>query len=172
MKLVGLTGKKRSGKDAIFKILDQPKVARAAFADNLKREIAHITGLPVWQVEEEKESLRLLLQAWGADFRRKFFGEDYWIKAMDADLQNLEAGYDFQTIIITDVRFPNEADYIKGQGGTIVRVVRGTDSTDQHSSETAMDIYPVDYTINNCGTLDDLAVETNKIWEEINGVRR
>ena len=171
MKLIGLTGKKRSGKDAVFKILDRPKVARAAFADNLKREVAHITGFPVWQVEEEKESLRLLLQAWGADFRRKFFGEDYWIKAMDADLQNLELE-GFETAIITDVRYPNEADYIKGQGGTVVRVVRGTDSTDQHSSETAMDKYPVDFTINNCGTLGDLAVETNRVWEEINGVRR
>ena len=169
MKLIGLTGKKRAAKTLFLKYwIDQ--VARAAFADN-PREIAHITGFPVWQVEEEKESLRLLLQAWGADFRRKFFGEDYWIQAMDADLQNLELE-GFETAIITDVRYPNEADYIKGQGGTVVRVVRGTDSTDHHSSETAMDDYAVDFTINNCGTLKDLAVETNKIWEEINGVRR
>ena len=87
-----------------------------------------------------------------------------------ADIQTARLPH--HTAIITDVRYPNEADYIKGQGGTVVRVVRGTDSTDQHSSETAMDDYPVDFTINNCGTLKDLAVETNRIWEEINGVRR
>ena len=59
----------------------------------------------------------------------------------------------------------DRADYIKGQGGTVIRVVRETNSTDQHSSETAMDDYPVDYIIDNCGTLGDLAVEADKIWE-------
>jgi len=166
MKLIGLTGKKRSGKDAVFNTLDSPGVMRAAFGDNLKREISHITGFPVWRVEKEKESLRLLLQAWGAEFRRKFCGADYWIKAMNADLQSLkQAGA--KTVIITDVRFPNEADFIKGRGGTVVRVARNHDTTDQHSSETAMDKYPGDYTLNNDGTLDDLRAATLKMTKDL-----
>lgn len=167
MGIVGLTGKKRSGKDTVFQLMETPGTVRAAFADNLKREIAKITGLSVAEVEHNKESLRLLLQAWGADFRRQFYGEDYWVKAMEADLFKLEVAGN-QWTIITDVRFPNEAQFLKDVGGTIVRVQRDTDTIDSHSSETAMDEYEVDYTINNNGTLDDLKNEVEKLRQWLN----
>ena len=72
----------------------------------------------------------------------------------------------FENSIITDVRFLNEANAIKERGGILIKIERdnGTEST--HISETALDSYDIDtfdYTINNNGTLEDLAKKVNAI---------
>ena len=71
--------------------------------------------------------------------------------------------------IITDVRFPNEAQAIKDRGGIVIRVKRPLDrlgnsklpklkhtSVTQHPSETALDDYDFDYVIENEGSIDEL----------------
>jgi len=66
--------------------------------------------------------------------------------------------------IITDVRFPNEAEAIKKRDGILIRIDRNYVSTERlnriqqrHSSETALDDYDgFDNTIFNNGTLEDL----------------
>jgi hypothetical protein len=68
--------------------------------------------------------------------------------------------------IVTDVRFPNEADAIKARGGLLVRVTRkGHEFTGKHPSEIALDDYDnFNITIENNGTIDDLIKEVqNKI---------
>ena len=63
--------------------------------------------------------------------------------------------------IITDVRFPNEAQAIKEAGGIIVRVTRPTNDDSgeaawkKHESEAFIDEMKVDLDICNCGTLED-----------------
>ena len=60
-------------------------------------------------------------------------------------------------VVLTDVRFPNEAEAIQAAGGRLVRVVRpGQDTSDQHISETALDDLVADVEIQNDGTLDEL----------------
>jgi hypothetical protein len=69
-------------------------------------------------------------------------------------LAGLSAG---DKVVITDVRFPNEADAIKALGGQIWRVKRlGVGAVNGHVSETAMDGYPVDQIFVNNGSIDDL----------------
>ena len=63
--------------------------------------------------------------------------------------------------LITDTRFPNEADAIKERGGIVVRVDRGL-STGDHPSETALDDYEFDYVIPNTGTIEELIEEVVK----------
>jgi len=65
---------------------------------------------------------------------------------------------------VTDVRFPNEADAIRAAGGTIVKVVRpslGT-PTDEHPSETSVDLVREDVLISNDGTLVELRAQVEK----------
>lgn len=75
--------------------------------------------------------------------------------------------------IITDVRFPNEAQAIKDRGGIILRIDRpakvdlGPRRTDwMHSSETALDTWEFDYEIDNDGGVEDL-MEEIKIFLEV-----
>jgi hypothetical protein len=67
---------------------------------------------------------------------------------------------------VTDVRFPNEADAIRAAGGTVVKVVRpslGT-PTDEHPSETSVDLVREDFLIVNDGTLADLHARFVARW--------
>lgn len=66
--------------------------------------------------------------------------------------------------LVTDVRFPNEAQAIKERGGLLVRINRGTPADNQHISETALDDYEgFDIVIDNNGTLDELKEKVKEI---------
>jgi len=92
---------------------------------------------------------------------------------VDYEIPNVE--YDYPNWIITDVRFPNEAQAIKDRGGIVIRVNRfkiitktlpdGTECSfipnplfdgEEHPSETALDDYEFDHVIDNNGSIDEL----------------
>ena len=60
--------------------------------------------------------------------------------------------------IITDVRFPNEADAVKQRKGINIRLQRNSDldNNDTHISESALDFYKFDYVVDNNGTIEEL----------------
>jgi hypothetical protein len=176
-KIIGVSGKKRHGKDTVGNIIlaQRPTAVKIAYADSLKYEVASMIAdycrkqwLRDYDSPEEneafrssfiqttiskmnddtidpttgaavKERYRLILQWWGTEFRRQMFGDDYWRQRLAEKIARLEPD---QLAIITDVRFPDEADQIKELGGILVRVVRpGMPDTGNHSSETALDHY-------------------------------
>lgn len=61
-------------------------------------------------------------------------------------------------VVLTDCRFPNEADAIRDAGGQIIRVNRPEfpDDGDPHPSETALDRNPFDDLVLIDGTIDEL----------------
>jgi hypothetical protein len=86
-----------------------------------------------------------ILQWYGTDVARKN-DPDTWVKAVDSRIKADNPEY----AIVTDVRFQNEADYIKKAGGFLVEVIRhnadGSQYLDKgrdpnHPSETALDEY-------------------------------
>ena len=142
--LIGLVGKKQSGKDTVFehlfhlwnerRIINRPH--RLAFADEVYNEVARNLGIEVSQLKLNKNTspeVRKLLQNHGTEMRAKDLL--YWISKVvplvdDTKLQ-----------IITDCRFMNEADWIIARGGKLVRIRREkTDNhDDKHESEIEMD---------------------------------
>lgn len=100
----------------------------------------------------------------GGTYRlREIIGDDLWVVLMQIRLTNLEADMlngstPDAHIIVTDVRFPNEADLIRDMGGVMVRISRDGDlPVDPHQSETALDDYQgFDVRIHNGGSLDAL----------------
>lgn len=73
--------------------------------------------------------------------------------------------------VISDVRFKNEAEYVKNEcNGVLLKVVRpDKESDDSHASETDMDNFVeglVDYTIINDGSKDELAVKVQDFIDE------
>jgi hypothetical protein len=118
-----------------------------------------------------KPTPRLLLQEIGTNLFRNQLCPNIWI---NSTINNIHPKDD---IIITDVRFPNEAKAIKDKGGILIRIDRVTSPSRDgntfvnmrertHPSELALDDYKGwDYTINNNGTLKELFNNVLKIYE-------
>lgn len=159
MTLIGLSGRKGAGKDTVFRFLQEHhpelRIARVAFADALKEEVANVLGVPVWAIEADKPRFRLVLQWWGTEWRRKQC-PTYWIDRAREKIEDLRSLVD--VVVVTDVRFRNEADLITELGGCVVRVAnsRAEKDPDAHSSEVDMDDYPASAVIPNHGDLLDL----------------
>jgi phosphomevalonate kinase len=147
--LIGLSGKKRSGKNTVAEIfskhLGHDRCTTIGFADKLKQEVAHAFDVDVPYVETNKELFRKTLQSWG-ELRREGWGKDYWInKLHHTILENFDKDY----IFIADVRYRNEMEYIRDNNGLVFRVTRlwrgvPLDDKDAHSSETQLDFETFD----------------------------
>lgn len=79
--------------------------------------------------------------------------------------------------IITDVRFPNEADLVKDKGGYLIKVERpGLETTDvhRHSSETALQDWDSWHStiINDSSNIEDLYTKVDKFLIEGNLCRK
>lgn len=206
--LIGLIGKKRSGKDTFAAALvERHGFERVAFADPLKAtmldldpfvrveadetgplapeitalhwefplqpRLAYLVERVGWERAKEVREVRRLLQAHGVAIR-EHVGADIWVEAAMrrvADVQgpwHLGGTYldgeegpveslEGMPVVVTDVRFPNEADAIEAAGGVLVRIIRpGLTDADQHVSETALDYRPVSWTVWNTGDVADL----------------
>lgn len=170
--LVGLIGKKRSGKDTFAVTLTEHRgFERFAFADPLKAAVYSVNPIVCdgglvkrlrdvvdrhgWEEAKENREVRRLLQEYGVSIREIQPG--FWV---DATMRPALDALGTSRVVVTDVRFPNEVEAIKVAGGSIVRITRpGLVSDDQHVSETALDDYVADHTVVNDGTLIDLAVQ-------------
>jgi hypothetical protein len=97
-------------------------------------------------------SPRWTLQNWGTEYRRKLFGDTYWLDRVDAKISAAAGG----DIVITDVRFPNEIAHVKSLGGSLVRV-RWVELEEQvkdspalkHASQTEIKDYKADFEVFN-----------------------
>lgn len=114
-------------------------------------EIDPDTGLAI------KERYRLLNQFWGTEWRRQIFGPEYWNRELLKNAQRKAFSEGARIVFVPDVRFPNEASFIKENGGTVWKVERpGVDYGSTHASEALVDQIEADAVIVNNGTLDDL----------------
>lgn len=163
MRLIGMTGRKRSGKDTVGAYLRmEHNFAQESFAKPLKEAVRYIYGWghehvdgalkevvdPYWQTTP-----RAVLQYLGTEIGRQL-DENIWVKSLQKRLEAFPAG----SVVITDVRFPNEADVVKALGGEIWRIIRPAlgDRTDLHASEIGMDNYVADREILNTGSIKDI----------------
>lgn len=162
--LIGLTGVAGSGKDTAAMFIKQRyDVKTFAFAEPIKSACKNLFLLSEDQLHsyELKEvidprwnkSPRELFQWFGTDVLRKF-DDNFFLKHMDIRIENNSCKHS----IVTDVRFDNEAKYIKSRGGIVVKIVRPNADTTKHKhvSENGFDDELVDIVIVNDGTLDQL----------------
>jgi hypothetical protein len=163
--LIGVAGKKRSGKDTTAKFLVEDHGFKAmAFAEPLKDAAKTIFGWGEEHVNGELKEVedpfwgfspRWALQHMGTEAMRKNIDDEIWVKATMRKAMPLVAKGG--NIVITDVRFPNEAQAIRDAGGRLWRVERLGLETSDHASETALDDFgPWDMVIDNSGSISDL----------------
>jgi hypothetical protein len=105
-----------------------------------------------WEgLKDRSPDIRGLLQRFGTEIGREMFSEDFWV---DYALNSIPDG---GKAVISDVRYPNEADAIRQLGGKVYRVERdGVFAANEHASEHALDAYKFDGKIQNNGTIQGL----------------
>lgn len=95
-------------------------------------------------------SARLAMQGFGTNFIQNKIDKEMWIKLGDREYNNQKS------LIVTDIRYDHEAQWIKSRGGIVVSILRDTDYIDSHSSEQGISNNLIDVKIDNNGTLDEL----------------
>ena len=183
MELYGFSGKIGSGKNYVSEkifipLLSNKQTLVMALADHFKVDACAKDGLDYDRVFVNKdEESRRILQLRGTEEGRNKYGDDVWIRTLETWMRvYFDRG--IRRVIVTDVRFENEAEWIKKIGGTLVRIVApertharmaqeatspdAYDRIKNHVSETALDMYTkFDHVIQN--DPQDDAVEQVKL---------
>lgn len=114
----------------------------------------------------QHRSPRQILRWWGTEYRRQVCTDKYWLERMQDTIDSLmRTGV--RKIVITDIRFINEAEFVNSLFGQIWRVTRtSADSIKaDHSSESEQDQIRCSMIISNNGTLGQLVNTVNQAYE-------
>lgn len=180
--ILGLLGNAGSGKDTVAKMLIDKGWLRMAFGDKLKQclyaldprvefgpgQTGHLRDLVDahgWDYCKAIPEVRSLLQRFGTEVGRNTLSQGIWINAI---LEKLVSSRKTHNIVVTDVRFANEAQALTMLGGRLVRVVRQKSVQPdaqwrQHISEKEANAIRTDYIVDNNGDLDHLTVEVDRV---------
>ena len=139
---IGLIGLAGSGKDTAALALMHRGWKRVAFADALKNRALHLG----WDGRKDDRG-RQLLCALGMAMRA--YDPQHWIDLARAAMRG-------RPCVFTDVRFANEADFIRAEGGIIVRVIREGLAAGEHESEAGQLAIRSDQSIINDGSIEHL----------------
>lgn len=138
--LIGVVGFIGSGKGTVGDILERYRgFTKDSFARPLKDAVSCMFGWPRDLLEGDTEvsrkwreepdvywsekfgrqfTPREALQLMGTEAGRDVFHKDLWV----ISLLNRAKGKD---VVVTDVRFKNEVEYIQKNGGKVIRIIRG-----------------------------------------------
>jgi len=191
MNIIGVCGKGGSGKDTIADYLVKNYgYHRVAAADAMKEDLCRYLNMDLETLESIKNkelslvdegeynvvdygsfSIRRFLQLYGMDMRYRI-ADTYWLERSIQDKVK-ELGTNGQTnIVVSDVRFEIEYNWIIDNGGRVIYVDGRTGLTkDQsmHVSENFVNTTAKDKctpVIDNSGTLEELY---NQVEEYISG---
>lgn len=163
--LIGLTGAAGSGKTtAALYLARWQDFIHYAFAQPLKAMLAEGLNLSAAQLEgAEKEaplpwlgkSPRELLQTLGSEWGREMVHRELWLRVAQQNLDNLAECYpQAPGIVISDVRYEDEAAFVRERGGVLVHILRPDAAPVRgHTSEAGVAIADNDLTIHNDGDL-------------------
>jgi len=130
--------------------------------------------------ETMRSSPRSLAQKLGTEFGREMIDKDIWLKIAQQKFAKVDQSAQMQGgrivglgMIIPDVRFSNEAQWIRDAGGLLLEVVRpGQDiiSENSHASEAGFDPALIDATITNDGPPSKMVMEARRVLWESSGL--
>lgn len=167
--IIGLTGQARSGKDTIGNYLaNQHGAICTSFAAPIRMFVSELCGYSsLSKLEAHKDeahplfqvSPRYMMQTLGTEWGRNLVDPELWTKIVRRRIEVFKQQNQFEKVpgilAITDIRFENEAELIREQGGTIWHI-RRPDATlaaaSNHSSEAGVAVFPMDTVIANEST--------------------
>ena len=174
--IVGITGKKRSGKDTVAQFLvSEYGYYQYSMAGPLKKALKTLFLWDDWHIEVDKETVdprwgispRQAMQHIGTEWAQYALGDAFprfketsgtklWANRFREVYQGEFAVKNIRDVVISDVRFPHEEEVIRDLGGKILRIHREAESSDAHASETNVDKIQADASITNDGSFEDL----------------
>jgi hypothetical protein len=182
MKIIGIHGPSRSGKDTVCQILmeEYPLIEfeKQGFADALKISAARSLGLDgsdtelVAKMDDLKEegqihtpwgkvSGRELLQYYGTEGHRNMFGNNFWIDQVIPDPMVSRKRFTgphrtCDVLLVPDVRYQNEIGRVIDAGGELWKVRRDVKGHNTgHASEGQL-VAHWDLIVDNNGSLEEL----------------
>lgn len=152
--LIGLHGNIGSGKStAAWHLADEYGFQTHSYAKKIKQIAALLFGCHWLELDDQdfkaskvdgfEFTWRQVLQKIGTEFGRHL-DDELWIKLLFRDL-----AHERQNIVISDVRFENEAQAIRDAGGYIVHIKTDAVCTDDHPSEKPLSFRDGDFFIGN-----------------------
>lgn len=182
-RLIGLTGAAGSGKDTVAQGLAEMRFVQYALANPIKRALNTIFGwtMEQWENREWKEAVierlgfspRRAAQTLGTEWGRSLH-ESLWL-ALAGDVLKFydnamligdkyqrehpeeEVVPQYIGMVVSDVRFENEARWVRENGGEIWHIKRpGIASVAAHASEAGVARQHGDVELLNTGTIDGI----------------
>lgn len=160
--IIGIAGYARTGKTTAATILEREGVfAHLSFAEPIRRFATEVfkTFDPDFDLERDKElrytlsgygpltTPRGFMQLMGTEFGRKMIDPDLWVKlALARASRYLDSGV---SVVISDVRFPNEAHAIRNAGGVVIWLNRPGCGAAEHASEQGLPADLIDFIVHN-----------------------
>lgn len=181
--VIGLAGHAGSGKDTVADYLvEHHNFKRVAFADALKQLAVKINPLvPVEGVELNGQEVEILPMAWlveavgwdeakgQAGVRealqdigqavREVIGSHAWTSIVEDIIEDDEGRTRF---VISDVRYPNEADVVRQYRNSELWHVKRPGHGPINGHESELIEFSVDLTIDNSGSIEDLHREIDR----------
>lgn len=180
--IILINGKKRSGKDHNAKLIKEELESRGytvdiiSYADAVKDILCISLGIHVDLFDDLKNdtydifavkdgyqdcpltTVRALIQNFGTEAMKKYFGEDVWVRILLSKAYESDANY----IIVPDFRFLSEAI-----SDTTIKIINNDlEDSDSHRSENELNDFEFKYTIDNTG-YPDTTDSIKKIVDDI-----
>jgi hypothetical protein len=172
MIIIGIAGKARSGKDTTAQYLrDTPQFEPMSFAAPIKHAIQQMFNLNERHMNGDLKEVKLpfinkspreLFQTLGTEWGRELIHPELWLHVASITVQQLQQTYlaqgtNLPGIVFSDIRFNNEAAWIRKQGGRIIHLLRDdAPQVAEHCSENGVTHFKGDYLIHNNSSLFDL----------------
>lgn len=173
VKVIGISGKKESGKDTVgdylVKNFGYTKLSFAAALKDIckilypfltdKHLNDHVLKETIQVDILDNQSPRMIMQKVGTDLFRTHYDENIWIRILNDSIRKEIKNNNKKKFVITDVRFQNELDYIltSFDESIIFDIQRSSKNLlDEHITENGILSCKNMITIENNGTLFDL----------------
>jgi len=168
--LIGIAGRARSGKDTVANfIIAAVGGYRYGLADPIRQMLVPL-GIdmndPYWKAHQEDPipalgvSPRYMMQTLGTEWGRNLVNHSLWLVLAYQRLLHSGPG-----MVVTDVRFENEAAWIRKHGGRIIHVTRSNAAAiEPHESENGVQVLASDLQLSNNGTLEELQAAVRSIF--------
>lgn len=189
--IIAFTGRKGSGKDTAADIIKslspETDFIHINFADRLKQMCRLIFDLSEEQTNDPRlkeeittdwpyQTPRYLMQHAASQLRMLW--PDIWIRSWESKVLEACTTSKPKVIIVTDLRFENEYDFLVGRKGfdvTIVKIKRSSilkgDESEKHVSEIFVDHMPSNVEMTNDDSKEEFASKVKAfytIWENAN----
>lgn len=165
VRLIGITGQAGAGKNLAASMV--PEATILHFADTIYAMLAIMLGVSTDDLRDRAyketrvqwlgKSPRELLQTLGTEWGRQMIRDDVWVTIAG---RAIEAATEDAPIVLADLRFNNEAEFIRARGGEVWEVVRPASGLpSNHSSEAGIRRDLIDRTLVNDGTPESLRAQ-------------